>query len=147
MLSTFLQKLDFVHQFKMTDGAIGVLGVKQAMLPASILDSLKGDEVYSAFKEHSQKEFKAYLSKIGETEEGKVHMLEKLYNTMGIGKLHVLSVDGSKAVIELHESPIADGKNVVLRGVIAGASSVLLKKSVDAHFKARKGSTFAYSVE
>ncbi|MFC1768214.1 hypothetical protein ACFLZX_00490 [Nanoarchaeota archaeon] len=148
MLSPFLQKLDFVHQFKMGNGSIGILGLKQIMLPSTLISELgKKEEVYALAKKYSLDEVNTYMKKIDCSEGEKIKVLEQIYETFGLGKLKIKIVDiGKKALVEVVDNPL-QGSNPLVRGVIAGVFSYLFKKDVNASIQSKKGNVCIYLVK
>ncbi|MBI4440201.1 hypothetical protein HY638_04485 [Candidatus Woesearchaeota archaeon] len=143
MISPFLQKLDFVHQFRMGDGNIGVLGVDQIMLPSALLSELsKKEDVYGPVKKCTLEEITLYMRKISHGEAEKVRIVEHVFETFGLGKL---KIDAHKA--DVSGSPLSDGRNPLTRGAVAGVFCYLLSKDVDAHFKPSKGGSFVYEIK
>ncbi len=146
MLSSFLQKLDFVHQFKMAEGSIGILGTKQVMLPSSLVSELNKESIYDIAKKSAHEEVEIYIKRINADQESTLNISEQIFDTYGLGKLKIELFDKKgKAIVHVSDAAFP-GKSPLTRGVLAGMFSFLCKKNVDAEFKGMKGNANVYVI-
>lgn len=142
MLSPFLKKLLFARQLHIADGQLEILGQKQVMLPASALaelQSLNPDTYYQVIKKNVQQSMALYAQKIGVTNEGILNILEQIFETYGIGKPEVVTLDNAKhtAVVRIRNTPFGTKNQFILPGAaLAGMFSYLFKKNMDCTIKA-----------
>ncbi len=147
MISEFLHKLEFVHQFNISKGDVELLGVKEFFLPVEVLDVINspGKDMYKKLKDIFKRTFEVFLRKIGSsTPLQKYNNVLDLLNTMGIGDVEVDFIDSGKkrALIKVFHSPIVElyirqGKKSsapvchVIKAVLAGAFTSFFNKPVE----------------
>ncbi|HLC64981.1 MAG TPA: hypothetical protein VJI46_02535 [Candidatus Nanoarchaeia archaeon] len=147
MLSPFIQKLEFVHQFKMGNGDIDVLGKRQVMLPSELVSELsKNDKFYGLVKKITKEEMGLYMSKVDGTQKNVKGLVEQVFDTFGLGKLKINSMGKGRADAEISNSPVP-GKSPLLRGVISGIFCYVLSKDVDAELKWEKSGICSFIVK
>lgn len=169
-LSAFLQKLLFVNQFSISGGKIEMLGNRYIMLNASdILVLQKIDEtiaynlgknmakkqfssmvehakVYQGIKNESLKNIAELSKKIEKSEEGKMKVLEEIFDIYGLGRLQIVDLDNKncKVSLKIDNSTISQeylkdknnvksksGVCVLTAGILAGIFTFLFKKKVE----------------
>jgi predicted hydrocarbon binding protein len=132
-LSSLLQRLLFVNQFKMIDGKIEILGNRYIMLDASDLlvlqdidkskmykrvkdmaennlkDLVEHANVYNGMKDQSLKNIAEISKMIGKSEEGLIKTLQSLFDIYGLGKMEIIDLDNEnkKAIIRIKDSTLA----------------------------------------
>ena len=147
MMSEFLHKLEYVHQFNISKGDVELLGVKEFFLPVELLELINkpGKDMYKKIKAIFRRTFDVFLRKIGSsTPLQKYNNILDILNTMGIGDVEVDFMDSSKhrAIIHLFHSPIVASyirrgeKSTVpvchiINAVLAGAFSSLFNRDVN----------------
>lgn len=170
VLSSFLQKLLFVNQFSINDGKVNLLGSNYVMLESSdiillqeidnskayafgksiakkqISNIIEHAKVYNGIKTDSIKSIIELNKKLQGSEDGKIKVLEDLFNLHGLGKLEIVNLDNKnkEAILNIKRSTIAEeylknkGKSkgkkcscVLTAGILAGMFTFLFDKEVE----------------
>lgn len=113
MLSAFLKRLLFARQFFIINGKIEVLGVKQIMLPSTLildLQQIDSKKAYEAAKKDLKDTMSIFGKKLGASGEGLLKEISDIYETLGLGELQIVDLDnkGKKALVRVHNSPFAE---------------------------------------
>jgi hypothetical protein len=150
MLSSFLKKLLFARQFFMIDGKIEVLGKRQVMLPADVVEELQKSadkKSAKALKESMKKDMAEYAKKVGGSEEGMLNNIQYILETFGLGKIEIVDIDhkSSKCLIRVNNPPMGDG--LITSAVLGGTFSFLFGKDVDAQVKSHSKGYSDYVVK
>ena len=142
MLSSFLKKLLFARQFEMADGKIEILGKKQVMVPSDVIYDLQlinPKLTYNNIKRDIRKDIEDYARKLGSGEEGMLKNIDYLFETFGLGKMQVVTIDNKKknCIIRVYNSPFLGSQVLkdnlqITPAVLSGIFSFLLEKDVDA---------------
>lgn len=169
-LSPFVQKLLFIKKFDISEGVIEILNNKYIMLDASDLLTLQEvdeSKMYEKMKENFKAKFQKILlehakvyqtikeqelrniaelsQKLNNSDEGIMNLLQKIFNTYGLGKMEMVNLDNKKteAVIKINQSTIAqeylnkynkkskEKVCVLTSGILAGTFSFLFEKNID----------------
>jgi hypothetical protein len=134
MLSPFLKKLMFVRQFDMADGAIEVLGCRQAMLPMGVvleLQAVNPERCYGLVKQGIRTSLEDYNKRIGATSEGVISITEQIVETYGLGRPQIVVLDNARKQATVRVFGAPGGGNNILPAIIAGMFSFIFKKDVD----------------
>jgi hypothetical protein len=133
MLSSFIKKLLFARQFFMIDGKIEVLGKRQVMLPAEMVDELQKTAKADTLKILVRKNIEDYAKKLGSGEEGLLKNISDIFETYGLGKLEIVDLDNAnkKCLVRI-QNLSSEGKSMILEIVLGGIFSFLFKKEVKA---------------
>ena len=133
MLSSLVQKLLFVNQFKMANGEIEILGNKYIMLNASDLwmlqetdetkmysimkdisknnlkEIIEHAKVYQGMKDESIKNIADLSKRVGKNEEGIIKTLQDLFELYGLGKMIINNLDNTNktAMIQINNGSLA----------------------------------------
>ena len=143
MLSSFIKKLMFARQFFMIDGKIEILGKRQVLLPADVVQELQKTAKVDTIKNLVKKNIEEYGKKLGAGEEGLLKNISDIFETYGMGKLEVVTLDNAnkKCIVRVHNVP--EGDFILLELLLSGVFSFLFKKEV----KTEKGKGNAQSIE
>ncbi|MBN2457774.1 4-vinyl reductase [Candidatus Woesearchaeota archaeon] len=144
MISAFLKKLMFARQFDMGDGTILILGNEHIMLGSEILYMLQEknpQEFFESIRESTRELTKHYFEKLGASQVRSNFTVEGIFNDFGLGKIEVVELGETRAVINLFNSAIArqylklnpetdHGVCNLTAAVLAGMFSFILKTDV-----------------
>jgi hypothetical protein len=149
MLSSFLKKLLFARQFFMTDGKIEVLGKRQVMLPADVIDifTKSGKADAGAIKEAVKKDMTEYAKKVGGSSEGMLNNITYIFETFGLGRLEIVDLDNKnkRCIVRIHNPTLKGG--TVTSSMLSGTFSFLFGKEVDAEERKSGPEMAEYTIE
>jgi len=144
MLSSFIKKLMFARQFLIIDGKIEILGKRQVMLPADVVQELQKSAKADSLKVLIKKNIEDYAKKLGAGEEGLLKNISDIFETYGLGKMEIVDLDNkNKKCLVRILNPSIEGNSVLLDSILSGIFSYLFKKEV----KAEKTKSSAQLIE